>query len=111
MEELDWLAQSPDLNPIEYLWDELESRLQARPNHPTSVPDLVNALVAKWKQVPGAMLQEQVKSLPGRVEAVIAAKTGPTSYYRNEMFNEQVSTYFWSYSVNQQNHPMSHMPS
>jgi hypothetical protein len=32
VEELDWPAQSPDLNPIEHLWDELESRLQARPN-------------------------------------------------------------------------------
>lgn len=29
VEELDWLAQSPDLNPIKHLWDELEL-LQAK---------------------------------------------------------------------------------
>ena len=34
VEELDWSAQSPDLNPIEHLWDELEQRLQARPSCP-----------------------------------------------------------------------------
>ena len=29
VEELDWPAQSPDLNPIKHLWDELELRLRA----------------------------------------------------------------------------------
>ena len=43
MKELDWLAQSPALNPIEHLGGELERRLQARPNRPTSVPNLTNA--------------------------------------------------------------------
>ena len=42
------------------------------------MPDLTNALVAEWKQVPVAMFQHQVESLPRRVEAVIAAKRGPS---------------------------------
>ena len=73
VEELDWPAQSPDLNPINHLWDELKFWLRARPNRPISVPDLINALVAEWKKVPAAMFQHLVESLPRRVEAVIAA--------------------------------------
>jgi hypothetical protein len=74
VEELDWPAQSPDLNPIKHIWDELKLRLQPRPNHPTSVSNLTNALVAEWKQVPTVMFQHVVESPPRRVEAVIAAK-------------------------------------
>ena len=51
-EELDWPVQSTDLNVYEHLWDELERRLQARPNGSTSVPDITNVPVAEWKQVP-----------------------------------------------------------
>ena len=74
MEELDWPAQSPALNPIVQLWDELEHQLRARPNRPTSVPNLTRALVTEGKQVPAAMFLHLVESLPRRVEAVIAAK-------------------------------------
>ena len=70
----------PDLNAIAHLWDELERRLRARPHHPTSVPDLTNALAVEWMQVPAAMFQHLVESLPTRLEAVIAAKEGPTPY-------------------------------
>ncbi|KAK1804947.1 hypothetical protein P4O66_019319, partial [Electrophorus voltai] len=37
VKELVLSAQSPDLNPINKLWDEVEWRLRARPSPPTSV--------------------------------------------------------------------------
>ena len=43
------------------------------------MPDLTNALVAEWKQVPAAMFQHLVESLPRRVEAVIAVRAGTYS--------------------------------
>ncbi|KAI4881882.1 hypothetical protein NFI96_013958 [Prochilodus magdalenae] len=50
--ELDWPALSPDLHPIEHLWDELEWRLRARPSRPTSGSDLTNALLEEWSRIP-----------------------------------------------------------
>jgi hypothetical protein len=64
VEEIDWPPQSPDLNPIEHVWDHLEPRLRTRFNRPTSVPDLTNDFMAEWKQVPAAMFQHLVESLP-----------------------------------------------
>jgi hypothetical protein len=68
------------------LWDELECRLWASPNRPPSVPNLTNALVAEWKQVPTAMVQHLVESLPRRVKAVIAAKGGTNSMLMSLIF-------------------------
>ncbi|MCJ8729091.1 hypothetical protein PDJAM_G00011980 [Pangasius djambal] len=70
VDELDWPAQSPDLNTIEHLWDELERRLRARPSRPTSVCDLTNALLEEWSKIPINTLLNLVDSLPRRVEAV-----------------------------------------
>jgi hypothetical protein len=45
-----------------------------------TVPPCTHALVGEWKQVLAEMFQHLVESLPKRMEAVIAAKGGPTPY-------------------------------
>ena len=94
VEELDWPAQSPDLNPIKHLWDKLEVRLRARPDHPKSTPDLTNILVAKWKQGPAEMFQHLVESLPRRSGGCYSSKGGSTIRYEGKtqmqtMLNKQ----------------------
>ena len=80
VEELDWPAQSPDLNPIEYLWEELERRLRARPNRPTSVTELTNALVAEWKQVPRSNVPTSSGKPSQKSGGCNNSKEGPTPY-------------------------------
>ena len=76
VKEIDRPTQSPDLNPIKHLRDELQRRLRARPSRPTSVSDLTNNLLSEWAEIPTDTLQNLVESLPRGVEAVIAEGGG-----------------------------------
>ncbi|GFW76956.1 transposable element Tcb1 transposase [Trichonephila clavipes] len=52
VQKLGWSSQSPDLNPIEHLWDELERRLRSQPNRPSSLQSLTSAVMDAWKAIP-----------------------------------------------------------
>ncbi len=52
VEDLDWPSQSPDLNPIKHLWDEVEWKLRARPSCPKTVHDLTNAYWINGQKFP-----------------------------------------------------------
>ncbi|KAJ8867660.1 hypothetical protein PR048_031463 [Dryococelus australis] len=71
---LDWPAQSPDLNPIEHLWDELDRRVRARQARPKSIAQLIEWLQEEWRRIPVDVLQTLVESMPDRVAVVIDAR-------------------------------------
>ncbi|GIY67845.1 transposable element Tc1 transposase [Caerostris darwini] len=77
---MDWPAQSPDLNPIENLWDALHRRIQGCTTRPKSVKELLFLLQAEWKKIPLAVIQRLVESMPRSVHAVIASREGSTNY-------------------------------
>ncbi|KAJ8866114.1 hypothetical protein PR048_033638 [Dryococelus australis] len=70
----DWSAQSPDLNPIEHLSDELDHRVRARQARPKSIAQLMEWLQEEWRRIPVDVLQTLVESMRDRVAAVIAAR-------------------------------------
>ncbi|GFW73056.1 transposable element Tcb1 transposase [Trichonephila clavipes] len=70
--------QSPDLNPIEHLWDYLDR--QIRTLEIKTKNDLKKALLEKWQKIPSFVTQNLVKSVPSRLRAVIKAKGYPTNF-------------------------------
>ncbi|GBO18736.1 hypothetical protein AVEN_171943-1 [Araneus ventricosus] len=75
---LDWPARSPDLNPMENLWDMLEQRVKRRNQHPLNLVDLRNQIFSEWLKVDATCLQSLVDSLPNRIQAVIKSRGGVT---------------------------------
>ena len=75
---LEWPAQSPDLNPIEHIWSELERRCSGR--NPKNKTELVELAMKQWDLIEPSVVQNLVQSMPNRIAAVIRAKGGPTKY-------------------------------
>ena len=80
IEILEWPANSPDLNVIEHLWDELIRRVQKRPRQPQTLRELREALLEEWNHIPQDVIRKLVESMRDRCEAVIAANGGVTRY-------------------------------
>lgn len=51
IEVLEWPARSPDLNPIEHVWDKLGRQVKQRNPAPANLRDLKSALVEEWNEL------------------------------------------------------------
>ncbi|GFX77287.1 transposable element Tcb2 transposase [Trichonephila clavipes] len=70
---INWPPRSPNLNPIEHLWDVLEQGVKSHSTAPTNLAELWTALANIWKVIPTERFQK-LESIPCRVAAVIWAK-------------------------------------
>lgn len=75
---LDWPAQSPDLNPIEHLWDELGRRVQEKKH--SNKRELWESLQKEWTNITEDSINRLIESMPRRCAAVIASKGMATKY-------------------------------
>lgn len=75
---LKWPAQSPDLNPIENLWNDVEQHIQVV--KPKNMAELWTEIEKSWYAIPNERCRTLVESLPRRCAAVIKNKGYPTKY-------------------------------
>jgi hypothetical protein len=73
-----WPAQSPDLNPIETLWNDVEKAINRA--KPSSIPKLEQLIYQAWAAIPVDRCQRLIDSMPHRCAAVIRNKGYPTKY-------------------------------
>ncbi|GFX93787.1 transposable element Tcb2 transposase [Trichonephila clavipes] len=74
IERMDWPARSPDLNPIEHVWDFLSRRLAARTLPPVTIRELRLALQDEWTAMPQQLIDTLILSMGRRCETCLAVR-------------------------------------
>ncbi|GFV84394.1 transposable element Tc3 transposase [Trichonephila clavipes] len=74
IERMDWPARSPDLNPIEHVWDFLCRRLAARTLPPVTIRELRLALQDEWAAMPQQLFDTLIISMGRRCETCLAVR-------------------------------------
>jgi transposase len=87
---LDWPSQSPDLNPIELLWEKMDREIKKK--KPTSLPELERICREVWSEITPEYLNKLVERMPRLCKAVIQAEGGyfDEKYAPKKFKNQQV---------------------
>ncbi|GFX85671.1 DDE_3 domain-containing protein [Trichonephila clavipes] len=71
LERMEWPARSPDLNPIEHLWDYLGREVAALNPLPRSLHDLKQGLLCVWSSLPIPVSDNLINSMGNRCRQCI----------------------------------------
>ncbi|KAJ1299550.1 hypothetical protein OPQ81_007344 [Rhizoctonia solani] len=80
LEVFEWPANSPDLNPIETLWDQIKRELYSYETPASGMLELWERVQEIWDKVSAQKCQDLIESMARRIQACIKAKGGPTKY-------------------------------
>ncbi|GFT15425.1 transposable element Tcb2 transposase [Trichonephila clavipes] len=80
IQRMEWPAYSPDLNPIEHVWDRLGRRIAAQPRPSATVRDLEIALLAEWNSFPQRLIDNHIATMANKCAAVLAVRGDHTPY-------------------------------
>ncbi len=77
---LAWPAYSPDMCPIEHVWDALDWRIRQHVPVPANIQHLRTAIEEEWTNIPQATINILINSMWRRCAAVCEANGGHTRY-------------------------------
>jgi transposase len=76
---LGWPLYSPDLSPIEHLW-EMDGRVRGRWNAPATLDQLRAALLEEWDNIPMRRINALMNSMHRRIRVVTDSRGRHTRY-------------------------------
>lgn len=77
---MQWPAFSPDLSPIEHLWDQIGQLILRRTPRPANRPQLIHALQEEWNNIPQGRIQRLIGSMRRRCRKCVDARGGHIPY-------------------------------
>ncbi|SYW81732.1 putative transposase [Ustilago hordei] len=77
---MQWLAQLPDLNPIEHLWHHPKMQLSQYSMIAKSRDELLKRCEAEWTEITPETCRMLIESMPDHIKVVLKAKGGNTKY-------------------------------
>ncbi|GBO41580.1 hypothetical protein AVEN_116122-1 [Araneus ventricosus] len=80
LERMEWPAQSPDLNPIEHLWDYLGRQVAALSPPPRSLDEMEQGLLRVWSSLPISVSDNLIDSMESRCRQCIQVRGGHIPY-------------------------------
>ena len=71
VEVMDWPAWSPDMSPIEHVWDQVSVWIRDMDERLATVAELNNAVHQAWTAVRPGRVRTLVESMPRHVRALL----------------------------------------
>ncbi len=78
---LAWPAYSPDMPPIEHVWDALDQRIRQRVPVPDNIQQLHTDIEEEWTNIAQATIDNLINSMRRRCVALREANGGQTRYW------------------------------
>ena len=78
IDRLSWPSNSPDLNPIENVWNYLKNKVAKY--HPSNLIQLKSTIRKVWYNLPEEMARNLVLSITNRLKQVIKARSDVIHY-------------------------------
>jgi transposase len=75
-----WPAMSPNMNPIEHVWDFIGRKINQRNPKCQNIDELRAAILQEWQQFPQERLRRLVRSMTRRVTELHNKRGGYTRY-------------------------------